>query len=281
MRDRDDDVEHASEHPEEIWAKKVFGLLLHQLDQLPEASRARLQGRFAHELLNETCTVDTPKGKLSFVLLGRTAAGRALNLLTKQPGTIAWIDTFRPGGVFWDVGANVGAYTLYAGLRGDTNVVAFEPAAVNYFLLTANCEANGQTDRVQCLNVGLGAARSISGLEVSQFDPAKSFGFHARPELDEPRVRQATVVLSMDQLVEEYGLAVPTYIKIDAPGMTDAILAGGARLLQRPEVRELHVEVRETTKAGQRILEALVRHGFTVTGRHEHGQTADVTFARR
>ncbi len=33
---------------------------------------------------------------------------RARTVLTKEPGTIAWIDGFAPGEVFWDVGANVG-----------------------------------------------------------------------------------------------------------------------------------------------------------------------------
>ena len=53
--------------------------------------------------------------------------------------------------MFWDIGANIGVYTLYAGLRGDTRVVAFEPAGVNYFLLAANCELNRMNDRVDCL----------------------------------------------------------------------------------------------------------------------------------
>ena len=104
-------------------------------------------------------TVETPHGPLSFVALGKGPAGRAGSLFTKQPQTIAWIDSFRPGSVFWDVGANVGVYTLYAARRGDTRVVAFEPAAVNYFVLSANCEINAFDDRVTCLLMGLGAGQ--------------------------------------------------------------------------------------------------------------------------
>ena len=29
---------------------------------------------------------------------------------------LAWIDAFRAPCVYWDIGANVGSYTLYAGL---------------------------------------------------------------------------------------------------------------------------------------------------------------------
>jgi len=34
-----------------------------------------------------------------------------------QGELIEWIDGFRPNGVFWDIAANVGLYTLYAALR--------------------------------------------------------------------------------------------------------------------------------------------------------------------
>lgn len=274
-----DDLEKA-EHPEEMWVKKEFGLLLHRLQQLPEQSRAKLQSDFTQTLVDQTAVIETPRGRLSFVLLGKTAAGRAATLLTKEPATIEWIDSFLPNSVFWDVGANIGVFTLYAALRNDTQVVAFEPAAVNYFLLSANCEANQFDARVTCLLVGLGSERAIARLETSQFEPAKSFSF--RGKADQPyRGRQAALIMSMDQLVEEYGLACPNYIKVDAPGLTEAILTGGMRILERKDVRELHIELRESSKGGQRIVEMLGQRGFTVIGRNAHGGSADLTFGKR
>jgi len=275
-----DELEKAPEDPEEEYAKKEFGLLMYRLQKLPLRSRARLQSDFTQKMVDTTLAVDTPKGQLSFVLLGKSSAGRAVSLLTRQPATIAWIDSFKPGGVFWDVGASVGVYSLYAALGTDTKVVAFEPAAVNYFLLAANCEANRLYDRVDCLLVGLGREQAVARLEVSQFRPARSFSF--RGKSGEPHEgRQAAVVLSIDRLVEEYGLACPNYIKIDAPGASEAIVAGAARTLQRPELRELHLEVRESSKGGQRIVEMLKAGGFVPTSTAEHGGSADVTFVRK
>ena len=275
-----DELEKAPEDPEEEYAKKEFGLLMYRLQKLPLRSRARLQSDFTQKMVDTTLAVDTPKGQLSFVLLGKSSAGRAVSLLTRQPATIAWIDSFMPGSVFWDVGASVGVYSLYAALGTDTKVVAFEPAAVNYFLLAANCEANRLYDRIDCLLVGLGREQAVARLEVSQFRPARSFSF--RGKSGEPHEgRQAAVVLSIDRLVEEYGLACPNYIKIDAPGASEAIVAGAARTLQRPELRELHLEVRESSKGGQRIVEMLKAGGFVPTSTAEHGGSADVTFVRK
>jgi len=266
------------EDPESTYIKKQFKLLLYRLQLLPESVRARVQGHLTEILLSRTVTMDTPRGKLLFTALGRSGAGRGMTMLTKQPLTIEWIDRFEPGSVFWDVGANVGVYTLYAALRGDTKVVAVEPAAVNYFLLTANCEANGFDDRVQCLLAGLGGRRTLATLEVSQFAPASSFGFRNKEHHGYPG-RQAALMFPMDQLVEEYGLPCPNYIKIDVPGLSEEILAGAARTLQRPELRELHIEAREDSSGGRRILETLKRSGMYPHGSERHGST-DTIFAR-
>ena len=82
------------------------------------------------------------------------------------------------------------------------------------------------------------------------------------------------------ELIEGFGLPCPNYIKIDVPGMTEPILAGAERTLQRPEVREIHVELREHSAFGQRVIDTLGRHGFAPRTRDTHAGTTDVTFAR-
>ena len=280
MSEHDDELREGADDPEEDYVKKQFGLLLYRLQKLAPRSRARLQSDFTQKMIDSTLAVETPKGTLSFVLLGKTSGGRAMTVLTKQPATSEWIDSFQPGSVFWDIGASVGVFSVYAALATDTRVVAFEPAAVNYYLLSANCEANKLQDRVDCLLVGVGKQRSIARLEVSQFRPARSFSF--RGKRDQPyESRQAAVVLSIDELVEEYGVPCPNYIKIDAPGASEDIIAGATRTFRRPEVRQIHLEVRDSSKGGQRILEMLNQSGFAPISKDTHGGSADVTFARR
>lgn len=239
--------------------------------------RAKSIARSALHDLTRTLAVETPAGTLSFVMLGSVAAARGMSILSKQPETITWIDQFEPGSVFWDVGANVGAYSLYAAKRGAGRVIAIEPAAISYFLLAANSEASQLDDRIDCLLLGLGAGKGIAHLELSQFAGARSFSFDARKKYP---ARQSALVLSMDELVEEFGLPCPNYIKIDTPGMTEGIIAGASRTLRRPEVRELHIELRAQSRAGRRIVETLAQCGLTVSAHHNHGATTDVTFHR-
>ena len=261
-------------------ARREFGLLQYRLQGLPPLARGKLQSEFTGALLNDPIAVDTPRGPIAFVMLGEASAGRARSALTKQPATIEWIDRFQPASVFWDVGANVGVFTLYAALRADTRVIAFEPAAVNYFLLAANLEANKFDQRVDALLVGMGQQRGIARIEVSQFEAAQSFSFRGKAD-QQHRGRQAALVLSADELIDQYGLPCPNYIKIDVPGMTEDIFMGANRTLQRPELRELHVELRAQSKASGRIIQLLEKNGFVAATDAAHGGSADTTFVRR
>jgi FkbM family methyltransferase len=158
--------------------------------------------------------------------------------------------------------------------------VAFEPAAVNYFILAANCELNAFGERVDCLQIGVGAGKSVERLEISQFEPAHSFSFRGKGRRPLSS-RQAALVLSIDELIDEYGLPCPTYVKIDVPAMTGAIVEGAARTLQRPELRELHIEASEQSTGGRQLVERLQQAGFVIAARHVHGETTDLTFVRK
>src|SRR5204862_1402974 len=136
---------------------------------------APLQGVFAERLLRSTFAVDTPQGPLQFIALGERPVARGRTVLSKQPATIEWIDSFKPDSVFWDIGANVGVFSLYAARRGDIRVAAFEPAAVNYYLLAANAEANQLDERIDAFPIGLGDRKAIARFDCTQFEPGKSF----------------------------------------------------------------------------------------------------------
>ena len=76
---------------------------------------------------------------------------RAETYETKEPDTIEWIDSFfREGDVIYDIGANIGQYSLYAAkkLKGNCRILAFEPEALNYSKLNKNIVLNNLTDSI-------------------------------------------------------------------------------------------------------------------------------------
>jgi FkbM family methyltransferase len=240
---------------------------LYGLRLLPEAERADA----VDILLSAPAVVETTRGKILVLNHGRGSCWRAQTLMTKEPDSLKWIDSMQPGSVLWDIGANIGALTLYAAQRGDLEVWAFEPAAVNYYSLAANCELNGFEKRVRCLQLGFSDKIEIADLHVSQLMTALSFTFKEstknKPNKKIYPSRQAVQLCTIDDFIGRYRAPIPNYFKIDVPELTPEIFAGARRTLTHPAIRQIQVEVKEHNKSGQRIAEFLAQYGFKIVGR--------------
>jgi len=106
----------------------------------------------------EEVTLHDGRYEYRFVCRTKKERNRARRLLSKETGTIAWIDRhLRAGDVFYDIGANIGAYTIFAGHRlGDGGqVIAFEPHIPNANSLIENVFANGLDRRVAIVTAAL------------------------------------------------------------------------------------------------------------------------------
>ena len=71
-----------------------------------------------------------------------TPDSRAERLLTKESDTLHWINNkMEPGDILYDIGSNIGVYSLYAAFR-DVDVVAFELESSTYAILNKNIYLN-------------------------------------------------------------------------------------------------------------------------------------------
>ncbi len=220
--------------------------------------------------------VATPHGSLRFVATSEIEQWRATSLLHKEAGTVAWISrSVGPGDVFYDVGANIGIYSLLAALRVGPagRVFAFEPHLLNCSSLLRNIASNSFGERITTLCVALHQDEQMlpfnyfsltSGSSMSQLDRLKDGDDRAfTPEAVE--LKQAT---SVDRLVEAGAILPPTHIKIDVDGNEPLILAGMRRLLTDVLApREVQVEV----NAGciDRIASTMSDCGFERIERHD------------
>ncbi len=134
-----------------------------------------------------------------------------------------------PGHVVYDIGANVGSYTLLAsvltGPRG--TVVAFEPVPENIAYLRRHIALN-QLTNVQVHDV---AVADVSGV----------VSFHAAADRVLGRIdsdgQLSVRAVRLDQVVQD-GLPPPDCLKIDVEGAEAAVLRGAAGVLKthRPVV---------------------------------------------
>jgi FkbM family methyltransferase len=191
---------------------------------------------------------------------------RARTLFDKEPETLAWIRGFDGGETLFDVGANVGLYTIYAAVRG-ARVYAFEPESANLAVLNRNIQLNALGGRAIAYGVAVSRAAGLDTLRLASIEPGAAlhaFGTDRdfKGDTFEPAFRQGCLALPLDELVYKYGLPVPSRIKIDVDGLEASIIEGARRVLAEPALKGLLVEVNEADSGDQRMLETLESGGF-------------------
>lgn len=128
-----------------------------------------------------------------------------------------------PGSIVFDVGAHVGFYTLLAAtLVGPTgHVWAFEPVPRNLLYLKEHLRLNHIT------NATVVATAIADYCGVSYFDErsGSSTGHLA------PQGRLRVPIATLDHLLTEGQMSMPTYIKIDVEGSELLVLTGAKTIL--------------------------------------------------
>jgi FkbM family methyltransferase len=170
---------------------------------------------------------------------------------TKEPETLEWIDRFGGDGVFYDIGANVGLYSIYyAKVHGGT-VYAFEPSVLNLGLLAKNISINDLSDRVVIVPNPLTSENQVAPFHLSMLDEGGSmstFGIetgHDGAAL-ETQLAYGTTGMSLDFIVEQGLISQPpTMIKIDVDGIEHLILRGADKVLALPGLKTVLIEVNE------------------------------------
>lgn len=223
--------------------------------------------------LFQTHAVATRHGPLAFVTTHPEALQFPRELIAREPETIEWIDGFDTPCRLWDIGANVGAYALYATLRPEVSVVAFEPSPASYAALCRNIETNRRGDQVQALCLALSDRTRLGSLNMSSTNAGNSFNSFESAEdcFGRPldiRFRQATVGFAIDDFRRLFGIPPPNYLKIDVDGIEAQILDGAAETLRDPALRSVLIELEHAdTERNAAIVERLERAGFALARR--------------
>lgn len=170
---------------------------------------------------------------------------------SKEPESLAWIESF-DGGVFYDIGANVGVYSLYcAALHPEMEIYAFEPVHANFIRLIQNVELNG-FENVHCFNVALGHPKvNVININIPNKETGTS-GAQVGITLNEhgkkfmPAKRQKVLYLSLDEFLADNNDPTPDYIKVDIDGREFEVIKGMENtFLYDEEIKSMLIEHNE------------------------------------
>ncbi len=171
------------------------------------------------------------------------------------PEVRAWLESFAPGDVFYDIGANIGMFSLTVAKihRGQIKAYAFEPSFSTFGSFVHNVIGNGFEDVIIPFSIALGRGQEL--LDFNYTDITSGASVHTLGRLVNqtggeftPAFKQQVISYSLDNLVDQFDFPVPTHIKIDVDGGETEIIEGMQKTLARPDVKSVLVEVTEVSK---------------------------------
>ena len=173
---------------------------------------------------------------------------RAKTFYSKEPEMIEWLNNLAiihkgDDFVFYDIGANIGIYSLYpALLYGSAIIYAFEPESTNFASLCTNIASNKitniipfqiaftETEKFDLLNVGIvssgAGAASIEG------------EYYGMPN----KLLQGVYCTSLNNIYNNDFFRKPNFIKIDVDGHESTILNNATKILSDKNLKGLMIE---------------------------------------
>jgi FkbM family methyltransferase len=209
---------------------------------------------------------------IKFYGFGKKTIYRYKTLYLKEPDTIRWLDEIPDGSHLWDIGANIGLYTIYAAIARGKSVTAFEPGAANYFVLNRNIELNNLSELVQAQCIAFSDKTEIGSFNMGTTIPGgaqSTFNDDKGDtgEIIEINFRQGMVGFSIDDYIDLFKPKFPTHIKMDVDGLEHKIVAGMSKTLLDNRLIALSVELDSSRHEYVRgICEQIERVGFKLIG---------------
>lgn len=234
-----------------------------------------LQTYFDNKRRTLTAPLDFDGGKLVIVVESPIDLQMRAPCCAKEPETARWLrENVQRGDVLYDVGANVGAYSLIAASLG-AEVYSFEPVVTNLDSLVKNLRLNHLESRVVPMPIALADGRGVLRFRS---DREGMSGTNARRD----PIGQPALVMPMDQLFPIFAVPHPTLLKVDVEGMELDVLRGAETCVMNVRSAIVECTARTMTEVerwmNERGLQTRAEHPRIEPGTHnvEFCRTAPV-----
>ena len=206
---------------------------------------------------------------------------RAKTFSEKEPETLQWIDKFTLSRnkkiIFWDIGANVGNYSIYASRKHKKKIeiIAFEPSGLNIGILAKNINLNKAENIISICQMGLinkkknffkmHESTDTEGGALSNF--GNNLGFDGKKFKFDNKYK--IFGTSIDDLIKDKVLKKPDYLKIDVDGNEHLILEKAETILKGNLIKSILIEINEDYKYQfNRVLGLLKKNNFKFKSKH-------------
>lgn len=249
-------------------------------------SRRASAKAIASERLSQIQTVNTPRGAMSVWCPSARSLHDPQGFGKDEPETIAWIDDhIHPGETLWDIGANIGLYTLYTALDRQVTVLAFEPGAASFATLVRNVELNQMDDRVHAYCLAFSDKSGLDALHMANTESGHSM--HAFGQLDtvigtlKPKFSQAVIGYSVDDFRRQFNVPAPDHIKLDVDSIETKIIHGAQETLRQVKTVMVETYGADRDDGTNEIVEAIEGAGFQTADGDNRGAQRNQLFLNK
>ena len=166
-------------------------------------------------------------------------------------------------------------------------VFAFEPSALNTFLLSKNIELNNLKDNVFLFPIAISDKNEFGYLNMTSTDLGGALNEFNKIEIKSVGeseykknviFKQGMFAYSIDELIEKYKFDIPNYIKIDVDSIEDKIIYGADKTLLNRKVKGVYLELDETEERTQKIIDFLEKRGLKLKEKRHSDMFKDSKF---
>ena len=171
--------------------------------------------------------------------------------------TINWIKKFdkKRKIIFWDIGANIGIYSIYAAIEHkNIEITSFEPSTNNLRVLSRNISINKLEKNIQINQLPLSNKKNqyllmressfIQGGALNSFHEKTNFEGKKLLEINKYKILGTTINSILKNKISK----CPNYVKIDVDGIEHLILSKADNLLQNKDLKSILIEINENYK---------------------------------
>ena len=210
--------------------------------------------------------------EVNFFIPNQLTDWRIETFFIKEPETLEWIDSFEKKDkiIFWDIGANIGLYSIYSVLRNENvSTISFEPSTSNLRVLSRNISINNLENKIKILSAPL-SNKENEFLTMNEGDfieggALNTFGenYDFAGELFDSKMKYKILGTTIKNLLDNNILEIPNYIKIDVDGIEHLILEGAGEYLKDKRIKSLSIEINEDFKEQyNKVIEIMDQNEF-------------------
>ena len=168
------------------------------------------------------------------------------------------------GGIFLDIGANIGYYSLMAAKFGAKKIIGIEPNSIVLERFKENIKFNKFDKQIKTFQVGVGEKREIKELCLSHVDMGSSSIVNTNLNSDKVKIK----ILPLSELLKKEEISKVDVLKIDIEGFEDKALFPYFKTLNKKFYpRLILMEDSSQSDWDENILEWLFANGYRILAR--------------